>query len=208
MTNTLAPFGFRAVRSRNANAPNFAINKRRISKSYGTAIYHNDAVVTAPTTGYINVATGGASVAPLAGIFVGCEYFSLSQNRFIWMPYWSGNTTDAAADPECYVIDDPDAVFAVQVGNGASPLALSAVQSNINLLAGTGSNYSGLSGMSVDSTTQNATSTLQFRIVGYVGDGVFPGVGNGSDPTSPYNIVFVAFNNMEGNVQTAPNTNT
>lgn len=197
MANTLAPFGFRYTRQKTASSPTMQMTQRRILKTYATAIFHNDVVVSL-NTGYINLAS--SIVTQVAGIFVACEYFSVSQNRYVWMPYWPGNG-DAQSDPLCYIIDDPDAVFAVQCGNGASPIALAGVQGNIGFLAGTGNTYSGLSGMGVDTTTgPTTTATLPFRILGYMGDGYFPGTGNGSDPTTAYNILYVGFNNQDNNV--------
>lgn len=195
MANVLAPFGFRWAQQLGGVAPNAAQKMRRISASYATAIFHGDPV-TSQASGYIQRSAAGTT--QIAGIFAGCKYVSLSQGRTVWNNYWPGS--DAASDPEAYIIDDPKSVFMVQANGG--PVALADVGSNANFALGTGIPASGMSGATLDAGTVATTNTLPFRIVGYVGDGVFPGVGNGSDPTTAYNYVFVTFNNQDFNVLT------
>ncbi|HQU24993.1 MAG TPA: hypothetical protein PKX13_12010 [Acidiphilium sp.] len=166
------------------------MNTRRISKTYATAIYHGDPVVS-ESTGYIQQAAPGTT--QIAGIFAGCKYLSVSQGRTLWSSYWPG--ADAAQDVECYIIDDPSAVFTVQANGG--PVALADVGSNVNFAIGTGTASSGMSGATLDASTIATTATLPFRIVGYVGDNMFSGAGPGSDPTTAYNYVFVTFNNQD-----------
>jgi hypothetical protein len=195
MANILAPFGFRWAKELTGTAPNVQLTMRRISKSNATAIYHGDPV-TSQSTGYIAQSVEGTT--QINGIFVGCKYISVSQGRTVWMPYWPGS--DAQSDPEAYVIDDPQAVFTVQANGG--PIALADVQMNANFAIGTGNTYSGISGASLDASTVATTNTLPFRIIGYAGDGIFPAVGPGSDPTSAYNWVYVTFNNQDYKVLT------
>lgn len=192
MANILAPFGFRWAHQLSGVAPNCAQTMRRILKTNATAIFHGDPVAS-QSSGYVQQAAVGT--APVAGIFVGCNYLSVSMGRLVWSNYWPGNG-DAQTDPECYIIDDPNAVFTVQASGG--PVALADVGSNANFtLATAGNTASGMSGAALDATTVNTTSTLPFRIVGYPGDGFFPAVGPGSDPTSANNNVFVTFNNQD-----------
>lgn len=191
MANILAPFGFRLTAVTGQNSPNNRLTARKISKSNSTAIFHGDPV-TSLSTGYI--AQSAAGTTQIAGIFVGCKYLSTALGRTIWNNYWPGS--DAAQDVEAYIIDDPTAVFMAQVNGG--PVALADVGSNINFtLTTAGNTSSGISGAALDGTTVATTSTLPFRIVGYVGDTEFSGVGPGSDPTSANNYVFVTFNNQD-----------
>lgn len=165
---------------------------RRISKSNATPIFRNDPVVSL-SSGYVAQATEVAGGAQFAGFFVGCQYISVSQQRTVWSNYWPG--ADAVSDPECYILDDPNAVYMVQANAG--PVGLADVQMNANFALGTGNTSSGLSGATLDVSTIATTATLPLRIIGYVGDGFFPGVGPGSDPTTAYNYVFVALNNQD-----------
>ena len=194
MANTFAPFGFSP--SSTSNGPmNFRLSTRRIA-STAAAIYHGDAVVpvTSPSTnGYIKQAT--ASTVPLAGIFWGCKYLSVSQKRTVWSNYWPGS--DANGDVEAYVIDDPNSRFVVQTSGSSfqitgtpTTFTSSPVGQYAQLNVGTGSSSTGISGMYLD--TIATTATFPFIIVDVVLD---PPGSNGSDATSNYNYVVVGFNN-------------
>ena len=195
MANVFAPYGFRYISQVNASAPNYASTQRRVLNSNGTAIYWGDPVVQL-NTGYIAQASAGTT--QIAGIFIGCEYLSVSQGRTVRSKYWPGS--DAAADVAAFIIDGPDAVFAAQSGNGG-PVPLSAIGKNINFALGTGTAANGISGAYADYGTLGTTSTLPFRVIniagnsGYVvGDGPPGIVGNGADGTTAYNTVYVTFN--------------
>lgn len=185
MANTNAPFGFSPVAT--VNGPvNFRISQRRIASTNTTAIYNGDAVVpvTGTATGYITQAT--ASTVSVAGIFIGCKYYSTSQKKTVWSKYWPGS--DATGDVIADVIDDPNATFRVQASSVGLPFAK--VGQNVQLNVGTGSASTQSSGMYVESP--NTTATLPFKIVDTVTN---PPGANGTDSTSGYNIVVVAFNN-------------
>jgi len=72
------------------------------------------------------------------------------------------------------------------------PLGLPVGRFPVRQLPGFGNTANGISGMTVDQDTLGTTVTLPFRIVGLVEDP--PGV-NGTDITTEYNQVIVAFNN-------------
>lgn len=183
MANTNTPFGFRPYRG-TGSAPTFALSTRQIASTNTTAIFKGDAVIPL-TTGYIAQAT--ASTVRMEGIFWGCKYVSVSQKRTVWSDYWPG--ADAVAGSvEAYVIDDPNMQFEVQAGGTA--IGLANIGEYIQLNVGTGSTATGQSGMYVESPA--TTVTLPFRIVGLVES---PPGSNGTDASSAYNLVIVAFNN-------------
>lgn len=186
MANTSAPFGFRQFRG-TGSVPTYEQVTMAIASTNATAIYSGDAVVpvTGSATGYIKQAT--ASTVALAGIFYGCKYTSTSQKRTVWSNYWPGS--DATGDVEAYIVNDPNAQFLVQAGG--TNVGFSKIGQNIQLNVGTGSTATGLSGMYVE--TPATTATLPFRVVGVVAD---PPGANGTDITSSYNLVIVAFNNV------------
>lgn len=188
MANTNAPFGFKPWKG-TGSAPTFELSVRKIKSDNTTKIYRGDAVIPL-TTGYIGQAT--ASTVRMEGIFWGCKYLSTSQKRIVWSAYWPG--ADAAADAEAYIIDDPNMQFEVQSSdqNAALPVAFANIGEYINISVGTGSTLTGLSGMTVDVNTLATTATLPFRIVSLIQD---PPGANGTDITSEYNRVIVAFNN-------------
>ena len=117
MANTFAPFGFLQYQGGAGGAPTFAQSTRRIASTNATAIFFGDPVVpvTGSATGYITRGTTDATTV-LAGIFVGCQYLSVSQKRTVWSQYWPGS--DATGDVIAYVIDSPESRFVVQT-NGA-----------------------------------------------------------------------------------------
>lgn len=186
MANVAAPFGFSPEGTVGGSTPNFRISKRLIASTNATAIFTGDAVVpvTSSVTGYITQATAGT--VALAGIFWGCKYLSVSQQRTVWSRMWPG--ADANGDVTAYVIDDPQAQFVVQAG--ASAIGMSALNKNVQLAVGTGNTTTGQSGMSIASPA--TTPTLPFTITGFVQD---PPGANGTDITTGYNLVLVTFNN-------------
>lgn len=188
MANTNTPFGFRQVKG-TGSVPTYELSTRKIASNNSTAIFFGDAVIPL-TTGYIGQAT--ASTVRMEGIFYGCKYLSTSQKRVVWSNYWPG--ADATGDVTAYICDDPNAQFIVQSSDasGTSPIAFANIGEYINIAVGTGNTANGLSGMTVDQDTLGTTVTLPFRIVGLVEDP--PGV-NGTDITTEYNQVIVAFNN-------------
>jgi hypothetical protein len=184
MANLNTPFGFLQYRG-TGSSPTFEQVVARIAPTNTTPIYSGDAVsYVTPANGYIQQAVAGT--APVAGIFVGCKYLSVSQKKVTWSSYWPGS--DAAGDVEAYIVNDPLAQWEVQAG--AVAIDASKIGQNVQLNPGVGNPNTGRSGMYVENPA--ATATLPFRIVGVV---TFPPGSAGTDTTTPYNRVVVAFNN-------------
>jgi hypothetical protein len=169
-------------------------------------------VITASTTttatfqvtgAYSSTLTGPASAtvyAPVAGVFVGCQYLSVSQKRTVWSNYWPGSDVASGNTVTAYVINDPNAQFIVQSGNGG-PVTFASIGSNIGFGVGgtNGNTANGISTYYADYATLGTSAVLPFRIVnlsGYAPVGVSPFSGqNGYDTTTAYNYLIVAFNN-------------
>ena len=156
---------------------------------------------------------------PVAGVFNGCKYLSVSQKRPVWGNYWPGS--DANGDVTAYVITDPNAQFVVQTGNSnttATAVGLAAVGQNIGITytqngvtTTNGNTSNGLSTYMVDqySLAANwpqgayASEALPFRVIGllnYTPGAVSPLASQpGSDSTTAYNRVIVGFNNAMTN---------
>jgi len=195
MANTAAYYGFLQYNGSAGGAPTFSQSPRRIASSEGTAIYTGDPVTpvagTGAATGYITTAANGSE--PIAGIFVGCKYYSTSQKRTVWSAYWPGS--DATGDVEAYVIDDPNARFIVQTSFAGAKMTgtVSTMGSGIQgqyatFQIGTGNSATGRSGAYLDNVSTTITSP--FIVVDYA-----VSVGNGGDPTTQYCNVIVGFNN-------------
>ena len=198
MANVLAPFGFRHVGYLNGSMPNFAPGfPRKISKSNATAIFQGDPV-TSQSTGYVAQSSPGTT--QIAGIFQSVSFQSTSLNGQTRRAlYWPGS--DAQSDPVAQVLCDPMAVFMAQANAQALP---SHVGQNANFAIGTGTTGNGQSGATLDISTVATTSTLPFRIIGLATfDTTAPWMpslaygANGADQTTPFNYVYVAFNNQD-----------
>jgi hypothetical protein len=186
MSNTLAPFGFRHIGTKEGYAPTFGMTMRRIALGNTNPIGHGDPVATI-STGYIQQAStnGTTGVTSIAGIFQGCEYYSISQQRKVRSNYWPGS--DAQYDPVAFIIDTPNALFYVQ-SNG-SPITFGNIGNNVGYFIATGSvtatgstgqvnSVTQLSGAMLDVAGSNSggsgavgtATTLPFRIVGLYSD--------------------------------------
>jgi hypothetical protein len=197
MSNTQGPFG--AVQIGTASGmPNFAQagsgSPYRISSGYGTAIGFGDLVTLvsgATPTGYINRWVNGSGTATfqVAGVFYGCRYYSTSQRRMVWNNYWPGS--DATGDVDAFVCDDPSAQFKIQANLG--PITQASLGTTADAVMGTVNTTTGLSAMALDAPSTSNPSTLPFKIVNVV---LTPPGANGTDITTAYNNVIVAFNNQ------------
>jgi hypothetical protein len=188
MANTQAQFGFQHFGYLPGGAPDYALSTPyQIQSSYSTKIWFGDPVVKQASNKYINTATNTGTT--IAGIFAGCV-FTPSSGLAIpqWSPWWPGA---AAADATAYVIDAPNALFRVAALLTAIPAT--AIGNNVGWSTGAGGTAvgQGFSTYTVDQSTLATTSTLPFQIYG-----LFPGIGNGSDPSTNYNWVIVTFNNQ------------
>lgn len=199
MANVQGPFGFAEWGTQNSSAPNFASESNppyRIASTYATAIFFGDAVrmnVSGPT-GYIEQwanGDGGTATKILVGIFVGCRYYSTSQKKIIWNNYWPGS--DATGDVNAFIVDAPNALFKVQAGIGSAITQTSIGQTADIVSTPTGNTTTGISGMSL--STPTTTVTNPFKVVNVI---TTPPGANGTDLTTPYNYVVVAFNNQQG----------
>lgn len=196
MANTFAPFGLSQYRG-TGSAPTYELTVAKIASSNTTPIFSGDLVayVTGSTTGYIQQYTPGTT--PVLGVFDGCKYYSISQKRVNWSNYWPGS--DANGDVEAYIINDPNAQFVIQTNVSGAPVTQASIGKLAQVTMGTGNTFTGVSGMFLSSV--GTTATFPLRIVDIYGTGQIgisagsPGGPSGSDITSAYNWVVVAFNN-------------
>lgn len=185
MANTNAPFGFSVCGSINGPV-NFSMYDRKISSAYTTAIFYGDAVqpIIGSATGYIGQGTG--STTPLAGVFLGCSYQSVSQKKTVFSNYWPGS--DAAGDVTAKICSDPNTLFLAQAGG--TSIGFSDIGQNAQLAVGTGSTVTGWSGMYI--TSVGTTTTYPFIIYDVPSAAVDPVA------TTAYNWVIVQFNYIVG----------
>ncbi|API52860.1 hypothetical protein BMW22_15655 [Rhizobium leguminosarum] len=191
MANTFAPFGFSQYRG-TGSAPTYEQVARSVALT-APAIYSGDPVTT-QADGTVAQSVSATAVQ-IAGIFVGCEYYSAAINRKVWSPYWPGSGSALANTVvTAYIITDPNAQFVCQSGNAGAPVTAADVGSNANIVIGTGNALTGISGAYINQATIATTATFPFRITAVVTQ---PPGSNGTDVASNGNWVIVAFNNVD-----------
>lgn len=193
MANTQAQFGFKHLGYLGGGAPDYQLRTFAVQSTNATKIGFGDPVIMAAATAatpYIIQATGAlATTQPIVGIFQGCEYIPSGGGAPAWSPYFPGSV---AQDAIAYVIDAPNAQFLVATLQTAVTSAM--IGQAVNFTTGTcatvGGGYSiATIDQSTATSTGTTTSVLPFRI-----QGLYAGVGNGSDPTTNYNWAIVTFN--------------
>lgn len=200
MANTSSPFGFRQFRRIDGGAPTAGFDTLTIASSDTSVIGTGDVVATSTTGPYVTQLSSGLS--QVRGVFMGCEYYSPTVARKIWSPYFPGSvaTTSGTNDVQAWVCTDPDMLYTVQ---GATTAAITSSMINLNFGVSSGTfgaanTTTGISGMTLASTSFATTATLPFRLWDLWSNWSPPGV-NGTDNTSAGNIVIVQPNNFDRN---------
>jgi len=218
MANTIAnpTGGFQAFGRMEGGSPTAGLTPAWISSTDALAIWRGDPVISCPSSlygtggsgAYITSVQNSSDGNPLRGIFQGCEYYQPTVGRVVWSNTWPGTVTGSTGDIRAYVIDDPQQVFLAQASTGAA-LTSSFVNLNVNITTNTistlGNVQTGLSNATLGASTVTSSNLRQFRIVdfysAYAPPGV-PAVGtaafvNGTDNTTPANMVIVRLNNCD-----------
>ena len=195
MANTPAQFGFSHFGYLPGGAPDYQLSKYAIQSTYATGIFFGDPVVKSASAGpYIQPATGTGSLTAILGIFQGCQYTPKGGVPG-WLPWYPPNA--AGADTVAYVIDSPLALFKVAALQTAVPAT--AIGQNIGYSTGAGGTTvgGGFSTFTVDQSLLTTGAVAPFQVYS-----LYPGVGNGSDPTTNFNWVIVSFTNQRFRVLT------
>jgi len=195
MANTSAPFGFQLAGFLDGRTGSLGQSTYLIQSGLGYNLFTGDPV--AISGGYVIQATAGTGA--ILGIFIGCEYYSSAVNRVIWSPYWPASTTVPTGTViNAYVITDPQATFKVQ-SSGSAAVTQANVNSNIDFAGNspaspsTAQTLSGQSTAYANQANISTSTTYAFRILGLV---TAPPGANGTDSTTAYNQILVAFNNQ------------
>jgi len=178
-TLTLAPQGLLWSRNLLPAAPNYSANTYFIEKGYAVAIGFGDLVITGTSsTHYGSVQIYAESGTHALGVFVGClPYFDTTLQQVVNKQWYAGTETPADV-VQCLVIDDPFAVFAIQVGAGTTYNPMTRLQrgGNIDVAQNGSPNTStGVSTAYADAASFNyTTATLPLRVLG-LSQRAFPG---------------------------------
>lgn len=175
MALTASPFGF--ITRKNPSGQSRA-TAYTILSGYNTDIGYGDHVIL-NTNGTITV---GAANADTIGQFAGVQYTDAT-GKPTFSKMWPANTV--ATNIICYVYDDPDEVFEVQVAAGGTGYVQAAIGDQADLVAGTVNAATGQSSQALNATLKGAGVQGQFRIVGFGPDGVYDAT------TNPFPTVLV-----------------
>lgn len=200
VANIQAQFGFKHIGFLSGFAPDYQMTTRSIQSTYATAIGLGDPVAKVnATSAYIGQAANTISTTQiLEGVFAGCTYVPSGGGPPTWSPYWPGAQN---SNGTAYLIDSPGALFLVAALQTA--ITSANIGQAINFTTGapttTGGGFAIATVDQSTATSANATSAaLPFKV-----QGLYPGIGNGSDPTTNYNWVVVTFNNQRWKALTA-----
>lgn len=169
MANLDAPFGMRPIRHRNGAPYNGAVNPYYINSGYGTALFIGDPVdivaggsntseITVPGLGRFPIGTlPEIQASAAAGIITGVIVSFAAQPTDLETVH-SKTLTEGVA----LVCDDPDVIFEIQ-SDGI--MAADEMGLNASIIVAAGSATTGLSGVELDSTTENTTAGLELKIL-------------------------------------------
>lgn len=168
MANVSRVNGFRPIKHQSGSPWNGKVSRYWMPASDATATFVGDLVKLSGTAdvdgtaSVIQAAAGNTCVGPI--VWMEPNPDSLSQN------YRTASQNLAAqnAGRWVYVADDADLVMEAQEDAVGGALAITNVGQNVEFVVAAGSTTTGQSGMQVDSSTANTTSTLTLRILGFV----------------------------------------
>ena len=192
MANTNSPFGFRQY-SGTGSAPTYEQVAVQIAYN-ATNIFFGDPVEP-DANGQVIQGDGTTAAAGIAGIFVGCQYLSVSQKRTVWSNWWPGSDVASTQTVTGYIVNDPNAKFIVQ--SDATGVTQADVNGTVGYTIGSGNTANGISAAYI-SGIGPTTATLPFRIISLVTQ---PPGAPGTE-AGAYNQVIVAFNNVTTKNQT------
>lgn len=169
MANTDRPSGLRPVRYRNGTPWNGKSRPYYVSTAGATGIFIGDPVDIAGDSNTAEITVIGGKFAPgsLSRVVLATAGDTNHVSGVVTgiMPTTRDSTIYRPASTEAVVLvcDDPNVVFEIQ-DDASGALATTDVGLNANLVAGTGSTYTGLSGWELDATTPAANSSFQLLI--------------------------------------------
>jgi hypothetical protein len=160
MANTNKPFGLRPIGNLSATGSQkqFAYE---IADNQSGAIYQGDLVTV--YDGYL-VKFAPASHSAAVGVFNGCSYTDPASGKPTWKNYYPGSVNITSGKIIADVIDDPAQLFIIQADED---VVQADIGKNADVTASTtGSTTTGVSAMTLDSSTIANTAALNLKIVG------------------------------------------
>ena len=186
MANIDQAFGLRPI-GKVGSAPGGTTGTTKYSIASGAGAMFTGDIVKQAATGTIVQGTAGAAAR---GVFMGCFYTDPSTSKPRWNNTFPNGTV--ASDAIAFVADDPDQLFICQQDSVASEIVASDLNLNANLVIGTGSTTTGISGTEIDSSSKNTTATLNVKLIDFYDT-------PSNDATASNSILVVKINNHELN---------
>ena len=162
MANIDQAYGLRPI-AKVGSAPGgtTGTTKYSIADNQSTAIFTGDPVKY-KNDGTIEVATASDA---LLGVFMGCFYTDPTTGKPTYKDHFPASLSPG--DAIAFVADDPDQMFVAQQDSDGSNLVAADLNLNANLIFGTGSTTTGMSGVEIDSSTGAVTATHQVRLIAF-----------------------------------------
>lgn len=176
-TNTNSPSGLQAIDSAYTNKPGVSARVYRIPAYQSNAIYVGDPVTKQTGSGFNGVngvdlspAGGNAVVTGVAVGFVGTTAANSTGTPslfgFSGQPGNIYRPASTTLDYYVLVLDDPEALYTVQVGNAV--ISQGDIGKNFPLVSGAGSPFTGQSGFTLGSTAiTDGSGTGQVNLIGF-----------------------------------------
>lgn len=161
MANTNAPTGLRPVRYASGAPYNGAANLYCVPAADATALFRGDPVIIAGSADADGIPT--ATRASVGGRITGVVVGFRPSATIVANGYRVASTLEYI-----YVADDPNLIFEVQEDAVGGALAAVDVGLNADIIIGSGSTVTKLSGVQLDTSTKATTATLALRVVGFV----------------------------------------
>ncbi len=160
MANANKPFGLRPLGNLSATGGQKQYGYE-IADNQSGAIFQGDLVTL--KDGYI-LKFAPASHTAAVGVFNGCFYVDPTTKKPTWKNYYPGSINVTEGKIIADVIDDPNQLFIIQCDEDA---VQSDFGKNADVTASTtGSTDTGLSNMTLDSSTIATTAALNLKLVG------------------------------------------
>jgi len=158
MANVSEQFGLRPYRKLDGTPLVGAQNRYTISANNSTAIFQGD-LVTVETDGDITRHVAGTSTA-VVGVFNGCFYTDPTTQKPTYKNYYPGSVN--ASDITAFVVDDPDAVFLIDVND---TFARSDLFTNYSVTDVTGNTITGISKVQLNKASTGTDNTFVLQAI-------------------------------------------
>jgi len=160
MPNVNKPFGLRPLGNLSATGGQKQYGYE-IADNQAGAIFQGDLVTL--KDGYI-LKFAPASHTAAVGVFNGCFYIDPTTKKPTWKNYYPGSVNITEGKIVADVIDDPNQLFIIQ---GDEDAVQADFGKNADVTASTtGSTDTGLSNMTLDSSTIATTAALNLKLIG------------------------------------------